>query len=111
MRIASRLLLALAAVAPLPELVGCSRMAWEKPGANAAVADADLEECRREARLQAFRLGMHRNSPVPDVTLDPRRPASTLQIPSTLPSRDAVVEQDWTLRCMRQKGYELNRAG
>jgi hypothetical protein len=88
---------------------GCAQVAWDKPGSDAVAVGNDLEDCRREARLHASRLGLHRTSPVPNVAVDPRRPETAVQIPSTLPSRDAVVEQDWTARCMRQKGYSLIR--
>jgi hypothetical protein len=86
---------------------GCAQMAWEKPGAGYAAVSSDLEECRREASLQSFRLGLQ--APAPNVVIDPQSPAASVQIPSALPTRDSVVEQQFTMSCMRGKGYELVR--
>lgn len=88
---------------------GCAQLAWVKPNADARMMTSDLEDCRRDARLQAFQFGALRNSPMPNVVIDPTRPATAVQIPSTLPARDAVTEQEVTMMCMRQKGYELVR--
>ena len=88
---------------------GCAQLAWVKPNADARMMASDLDDCRREARRHAFQFGALGNSPVPNVVIDPTRPAAAVQIPSTLPARDAVTEQEVTMMCMRQKGYELVR--
>ena len=97
----------LAGLIVLSVTAGCAQMAWQKPGAGYAMASSDLEDCRREGRLHAFQFGLL--APTPNVTIDPTRPAASVQIPSTLPTRDAVAEQELTMSCMRKKGYELVR--
>jgi hypothetical protein len=88
---------------------GCAQLAWVKPNADARMMTMDLGECRRDARLHAYQFSMLGNSPVPNVVIDPTRPATSVQIPSTLPAYDAAIEQEVTATCMRQKGYELVR--
>jgi hypothetical protein len=87
---------------------GCAQVAWHRDGTSPALANSDLESCRRQGRLHSLQLGML-GTPVPNVTVDPVRPSATVQMPSPVPTRDAVAEQEFTMSCMRKKGYELVR--
>jgi len=84
----------------------CAEAQWQKPGADAATRDSDLEQCRREARLQARQQELPRQDAPLAIRADPQgRP---VVVPNTTRQSDRfIAEQDLTGACMRQKGYAL----
>jgi hypothetical protein len=97
----------LAALTALVVSAGCAEMRWSKPGADAGKLEADLAQCRGEARLQVARESLPRipgSSPVlrADATGRP-----VVAQPGSRGTDSLVLEQDLTGSCMRGKGYAL----
>ncbi|MCW5745593.1 MAG: hypothetical protein KIT36_05275 [Alphaproteobacteria bacterium] len=101
----SLVLIAVAVVA----LGGCEKYTWERPGATDTVMAGDYQECRRQARTEAFRnYAFYSGFPVmgpgywgyhhqPDYWYWRRR----------LDTERLFYENRLTHFCMRNKGYTL----
>jgi hypothetical protein len=70
---------------------------WEKPGASAAVAQQDSEQCRLDARLQA-----------PTPRLVDRTGTATGRV-ITGQEQAVLSEVEFFQRCMADKGYSQKR--
>jgi len=86
-------------------LAGCAEAHWHKAGAEAAVREQDLAQCRQTAQLEA------RYQTVPTlgsqvmIGADPQgRPIVKQGMPDT---DRFLLEQDLVRACMRGRGYEL----
>ena len=83
-------------------LAGCSSLSahWEKPGADQAMAEADLSSCRVAARDEAFRNYYPATGPL----FGPRHWYAWSDYSE---SQRFYAEGNLTRFCMRNKGYEL----
>ena len=93
-----------AAVAAL--LTACADLRWEKPGADTAALDRDLEQCTLKARLEARREEIPRLDGPLVIRADPQgRPVVVPSIGTARESDRFMAEHDITAVCMRGKGY------
>ena len=101
-----RACLHLSAVAVVAVTAGCAEVHWYKPGTDQAVLEAELEQCRQDARLQAGQELLPMLTSPLMIGADGQGRPLVVQVHQ----RDAerlLLEQDLTRSCMRGKGYEL----
>jgi len=86
---------------------GCSQLRWHKDGADPAVLERDLTECQDNARLRArHEAPLFGQAPPAPVGMDVRGRVVTGNAGRYDTDR-ALMENDFTRACMRDKGYEL----
>src|SRR3954471_4410351 len=89
-------------------LAGGAHLSWEKPGTDPKAASVDLAECQRVARLDASRMAL--GSPIPaapTVITSPSGATALQTAPLPLSTQDPTLAQQFTMDCMRDKGYAL----
>jgi hypothetical protein len=97
-----------AALALCAALSGCANMTWEKPGVDAVASGRDLAECQRIAQLDASRMALASPIPAaPTIITSPSGAASIQTTPLPLSTQDPTLAQQYTMDCMRKKGYAL----
>jgi hypothetical protein len=84
---------------------GCGELRWVKPGADADALARDQAGCRAHARDSVMR---RYGPPTPTQQPDARFGPET-SLPG--PADRQMLEQQAFDRCMREKGYALERAG
>jgi len=83
-------------------------MRWHKDGADAAMLERDMAECRQQAQAQAERIAAPQSGMGGPriVGVDPRgRPV--IGQPEQLESGRFFAEHDLTRDCMGKRGYKL----
>jgi len=86
-------------------LAGCAEAHWHKAGADAAVREQDLAQCRQTAQLEARYQTVPTLAPPTMIGADPQgRPIVKQGMPDT---DRFLLEQDLVRACMRGRGYEL----
>lgn len=94
------------AAVTLSLLAGCVAVGWQKPDADATKLEADLQECRRLATVEAKREEVPQLLPQRKAIVD--RSGQLVVVPAPSQPTDRFLrEQDLTGICMRRKGYRL----
>lgn len=87
---------------------GCAEMRWTKPGADAAAASRDLDECRAGALSRSGPRGPSMPSQDPQM-ID--RGASPMATRPAAGSNDRFIAEHEDVRvCMQRRGYQLTPA-
>ena len=97
---------ALALVLALVLVIACTSSQWQRPDTDAAVLDADMRQCEREANAYARQLASSGVGDKPAVAVTPRGEAGVIRSPHVVPPSDPVAQSDFFNSCMRNKGYQ-----
>jgi hypothetical protein len=96
-------------VALAAALAACQSLHWTRDGADERQIAADLDACRQQARIEAFRLSppsIHASSAPPIVVRD-RDGRAVVAPPPHGDAERVLLEHDLTRACMQRKGYAL----
>ena len=98
--------IAVAAALLAVALAACAGLRWQKAGASAETLKEDLDQCRRESRLQVAREAFPRFTLAPVIATDQRGRTVWVQ-PHPHDTERFLLEHDVTRWCMHKKSYEL----
>ena len=90
-------------------LAACAHYDWRKAGVGESEKSRDFVSCQQDARLSALRMANAGTRTTPFPARGPTGEGTTILMPSPVPERDPVLEQEYLSKCMRSKGYELVR--
>jgi hypothetical protein len=83
---------------------GCTTWQWQKPGADAAALEHDLDECQQQASARSYRFAL---SASPELIVTPGGAAGLVRPTHAVPPLDPALQSDLLDACMRAKGYRL----
>jgi hypothetical protein len=86
---------------------GCAPLRWDKPGADAAALERDLEQCRQIARAEAARRAWPFKLTAARVIGFDRGGRPIVVQPFPHETERFLEEHDLARACMRGKGYAL----